>query len=345
MAWHNIRGHDAVWQMFLAALQQNRLGQAYLLVGPEGIGKTLFARALAQALLCERPPALLSACQRCSACAQVAAGTHPDLLVLRTPDGKHELPVAAMREFCAQLALTPVRGARKIGIVADADNFNDESANSFLKTLEEPPPGTLLLLIGSSTDRQLPTILSRCQVVRFAPLSEADIVAILEDHGLAEAEERPRLARLAGGSAARALTLADPSFATVRRQLLDGLLAPKPDFHRLTQLWTQFHDDAGKDSAAQRRRATLVLQILIDTLRHALKRSLGAPVAGIDAAELLLINTFAERVGTEGLLELLEHCLAAEQYVERRVQLLLIVEAIVGKFCSANTRSGHSGIR
>src|SRR5215211_2586111 len=179
MSWNRIRGQDAARVTFLAAIDRGRLGQAYLLVGPEGVGKRLFARELAKAFLCERPAGKMLACGACPACAQVEAGTHPDLLFLRTPEGKHELPVAAMREFCAQLALKPTRGARKIGIVEDADDFNEESANSFLKSLEEPPPGSLLLLIGTSTDRQLPTILSRCQLVRFALISDADLSAIL----------------------------------------------------------------------------------------------------------------------------------------------------------------------
>ncbi|MCS6866981.1 MAG: DNA polymerase III subunit delta' [Gemmataceae bacterium] len=340
MSWPAIRGHAAVWQLFLNAVQQNRLGQAYLLVGPEGIGKKRLAYALAQALLCPQPPALLTACNRCPACAQVAAATHPDLLVLRTPAGKQELPVAAMREFCAHLALTPVRGSRKIGIVEDADDFNDESANAFLKTLEEPPPGTLLLLVATSTDRLLPTILSRCQVVRCAALSEADLIAILEQHGIGDAPQRSRLARLAGGSAARAVALADPAFATFRRQLLEGLLSPRPDFRSLAALWTQFHDEAGKDSAAQRTRAALVLQMLIDTLRHALKLSLGATVSDLEAAELLRLKAFAERLGTARLMELLEQCLQADHYVERRVQLILVVEAIVAQFTANRVPPG-----
>ena len=87
----------------------------------------------------------------------------------RPPD-KHELPVDEIRDFCAKLARKPSRGGRVVGIVEDADDFNAESANAFLKTLEEPPAGAILLLIATGTAHQLPTILSRCQVVRFAPL-------------------------------------------------------------------------------------------------------------------------------------------------------------------------------
>ena len=110
-----------------------------------------------------------------------------------------------MREFCAQLSRKPTRGSRKIGIVEDADDFNEESANAFLKTLEEPPPGALLLLIATDIGRQLPTILSRCQVVRFASLSDADVAAILEAHAVDDAAKRDRLTRSASGSAGRAL--------------------------------------------------------------------------------------------------------------------------------------------
>lgn len=332
MSWNRIRGQDAARQTFLAALDRGRLGQAYLLVGPDGVGKRLFARELAKSFLCERPPGKMSACGACPACAQVEAGTHPDLLFLRTPEGKHELPVAAMREFCAQLALKPTRGPRKIGIVEDADDFNEESANSFLKTLEEPPPGALLLLIGTGTDRQLPTILSRCQLVRFQPLSDADLGAILTEHGIEDPAKRDRLARLGSGSAARALALDDDSIWQVRQALVDGLTAPRPSFQPLAETWAKFHEDAGKDSAAQRTRASLVLKFLIEAVEHALKLSLGAAVGGCDAAEAARLKSFADRVGTAALLELLDRCVEADFHVERRVQLILVVESVIEKF-------------
>jgi DNA polymerase-3 subunit delta' len=254
------------------------------------------------------------------------------LLFLRTPEGKHELPVAAMREFCAQLALKPTRGPRKIGIVEDADDFNEESANSFLKTLEEPPPGALLLLVGTGTDRQLQTILSRCQLVRFAPLSNADLSAILEAHGIADPVKRERLVRLASGSASRALALDDDSIWQVRQKLLEGLTAPRPNFLPLAETWAKFHEDAGKDSAAQRTRASLVLKFLIEAVEQALKLSLGATVIGLDAVESARLKSFADRVGTAGLLELLDRCVEADYHVERRVQLILVVESVVEKF-------------
>ena len=340
MSWDRIRGQDAARHAFLTAIDANRLGQSYLLVGPDGVGKRLFARELAKAFLCERPPAKMTACDRCPACAQVEAESHPDLLVLRTPEGKHELPIEEMREFCARLARKPTRGPRKIGIVEDADDFNASSANAFLKTLEEPPPGVLLLLIGTGTDRQLPTILSRCQVVRFAPLAHADVVAVLALRGIQDAAKRDRLARLGSGSVSRALALDDDSIWQVRQKLVEGLTAPRPSFQPLAEAWAKFHEDAPKDSgkdagkntAAQRVRASLVLQFLIEAVEHALKLSFGATVSGLDAAEAARLKAFADRLGSDGLMELLDRCVEADTQVERRVQLILVVESVLEKF-------------
>lgn len=333
MSWDRIRGQDAARDTFFSAVERGRLGQAYLLVGPDGVGKRLFARELAKALLCERPPAPLTACDRCPGCVQVEASSHPDLLFLRTPEGKHELPVDAMREFCSHLALKPTRGPRKVGIVEDADDFNEESANSFLKTLEEPPPGALLLLVGTSTDRQLPTILSRSQVVRFAPLADADVRAILEANGVGDATTRERLARLGAGSASRALALDDESIWQVRQKLVEGLTDARPSFRPLAETWAKFHEDAGKDKgAAQRMRASLVLQFLIEAVTQSLKLSLGARVTGLDDREAARLKAFADRVGAAGLMELLDRCVEADFHVERRVQLILIVESVVEKF-------------
>lgn len=333
MSWDRILGQDAARDTFLTAIERGRLGQAYLLIGPEGIGKRLFAKELAKAFLCEKPPAPMTACDRCPACAQVEAGSHPDLLFLRTPEGKHELPIEEMREFCQHLSRKPIRGGRKIGIVEDADDFNASSANAFLKTLEEPPPGALLLLIGTGTDRQLPTILSRCQVVRFAPLSDASVSAILAREGIDDPVKRDRLARLGSGSVSRALALDDDSIWQVRQKLIEGITSTRPSFQPLAETWAKFHEDAGKDkTAAQRMRASLVLKFLIEAVEQALRLSLGATVVGLDAAEASRLKAFADRVGTDGLMELLDRCVEADFHVERRVQLILVVESVIEKF-------------
>jgi DNA polymerase-3 subunit delta' len=345
MGWDRVRGHDGPLSTFRAAVDRGRLGQAYLFVGPDGIGKRLFALELARALLCERPPAPLTACGRCPACAQVEAGTHPDVFVLRTPDGKHELPVAEMRGFCTQMALKPTRGGRKVGIVEDADDFNEESANCFLKTLEEPPPGSLLILLATGTDRQLPTILSRCQVVRFSPLRPDDLRAVLAEQGVEDPARLDRLVRLGGGSAARALALNDDEFWAVRQRLIDGLTVPRPNFAALAETWQHFYEEAGKETSAQRLRVSLVIRFLVEALQHALRLSLGADAPGLDPAEADRLRAFAERLGPDRLLELIDRCVEADYHVERRVQLILVVEAVLEQFTRPPAAAPNAGRR
>ena len=333
MSWDRVRGHAAALNSFRAAAAAGRLGQAFLFVGPDGVGKRLFARELAKSFLCEKPPAAMTACDRCPACAQVDAGTHPDVFALRTPEGKHELPVSAMREFCAQMALKPTRGSRKVGVVEDADDFNDQSANAFLKTLEEPPPGSLLILLGTNLDRQLPTILSRCQVVRFSSLSPDDLRAVLAAEGIEDAARIDRLVRLAGGSAARALALNDDQFWAVRERLIEGLTSVRPNFAALTEAWQDFDNAAGKDNtAAQRLRASLVIRFLVETVQQALRLSLGADVPDLDPAEAARLRAFADRLGPDRLLELIDRCVEADYHVERRVQLVLVAESVLEQF-------------
>ncbi|VTT96910.1 dna polymerase tau gamma subunit : DNA polymerase III, delta'' subunit OS=Singulisphaera acidiphila (strain ATCC BAA-1392 / DSM 18658 / VKM B-2454 / MOB10) GN=Sinac_4806 PE=4 SV=1: DNA_pol3_delta2 [Gemmataceae bacterium] len=329
MSWDRVRGHADVKQSFRGAFAAGRLGQSFLFVGPDGVGKQLFARELAKALLCERPPAPLTACDHCPGCAQVEAETHPDYHTLRTPAGKQELPVDEMRAFCARLARKPSRGNRTVGVVIDADDFNAESANSFLKTLEEPPPGAVLVLIATGLDRQLPTILSRCQVVRFQPLNAADVARVLEAEGVEDPARRERLARLAGGSVARAVALDDDAIWQVRETLIAGVASPRPNFAKLAEAWQKFVEDAGDDSAAKRTRASVVIGFLVDALRQALRLALGSEVGGLDPADEPRLRALAERHGPDRLLELIEKCVEADYRVERRVQLILVIESVL----------------
>ncbi len=180
MVWQGIEGHDAIADRFRTALTHGRLASTFLFVGPAGIGKRTFALKLAQSLLCQAVPAeQLAPCGTCDSCIQVLAGTHPDLHLVCKPADKGFIPLAAfigdddhrMREgLCHAIALKPFMGGRRIAIIDDADYLNEEGANSLLKTLEEPPPRSVLILIATSLERQLPTIRSRCQTVRFGRL-------------------------------------------------------------------------------------------------------------------------------------------------------------------------------
>src|SRR5205807_8930530 len=200
---------------------------------------------LAKALLCETPRGeRLEACDHCPACAQVTAGTHPDHFVAGRPEESLELPISVMREFCHQFALKSARGQGKVAILDDADDLNEEAANCFLKTLEEPPPRSVLLLIGTSPDRQLSTIVSRCQVVHFSPLPEDLVAELLKTQGVEDAQLVGRLARMSGGSVGQALALADPALWQFRATLLAQLCQAPCDTVALAQTWIRFVEEA-----------------------------------------------------------------------------------------------------
>jgi DNA polymerase-3 subunit delta' len=317
-------------RLFEQAVRRNRLAHAYLFTGPPGVGKRLFAQELAKALLCEKAtPERLEACDRCPSCMQVEAGTHPDCFAASRPEEAHEFPTALMLELCQRFALKSMHGRGKVGIVDDADDLNEEAANRFLKTLEEPPPRSVLILIGSSRERQLPTIVSRCQVVRFAPLPEALVADILRQQELPDPQLIERLARLSGGSPGQALALADPELWEFRRKLLDGLARPQPDSVALGKALTEFVEEAGKDSAAQRRRASLVLRLLIEFLNDVLRLRVGGTPRLGETEDQRVLQALADRLEPEPLLGALERCLEGDAHIDRRVQLVLALEALL----------------
>jgi DNA polymerase-3 subunit delta' len=322
-------------QAFERVVRSGRLAHAYFFAGPAGIGKHLFAVELAKALLCEAPPtSRLEACDTCPACLQVEAGTHPDFFAASRPPESPNMPIEVVRELCRDLALKPARGHGKVAILDDADDLDDPitnhaAANAFLKTLEEPPPRSVLLLIGISPERQLSTIISRCQVVRFAPLPESLVAELLRSEGIEDEALVGRLARLSDGSPGQARALADPALWEFRRVLLEGLTRPQPDTVALAQQWMRFLEEGGKDSAGQRRRAGLVLRLLIDFLADGLRFQVGLTPRLAEPEDLRLLRKLAEHASLDQMLDLLERCLEGDIQIDRRVQLVLVLEALL----------------
>jgi DNA polymerase-3 subunit delta' len=330
VAWQRIRGHDALIEGFTRAVRRGRLAHAYLFTGPVGVGKRLFALELAKALLCEKATGgSLQACDRCPSCVQVEAGTHPDFFTAVRPPESHEFPLELMHELCQSFALKSARGRGKVILLDDADDLNQESANCFLKTLEEPPPRSVLILIGSTADRQLQTIVSRCQVIRFVPLSAELVDELLQAQGVEDAALRARLVRLSAGSPGLAKELADPALWEFRRSFLDGLTKPPIPSVALSRQWMEFVEEAGKESAAQRRRAQLVIRLLIDFLDDALTVSLNGIPRRTEAEDRPGLEVLARRAGPDHLLEALERCMEADRQIDRRVQLVLTLEGVL----------------
>ena len=287
MAWHGILGHDDVAQQFRQAIGRGRLASSFLFAGPAGIGKLTFAVKLGQSLLClQRPEAALDPCECCPSCLQVAAGTHPDLEIVSKPEDKSFLPLELfigdkehrMKEgLCRKIALRPFLGGRKIAIIDDADFLNAEGANCLLKTLEEPPPQSLLILIGTSAAKQLPTIRSRCQLIRFRPLRTEQVEELLLSRGLvAEPSEAQRLAAASEGSVQRAMELADAELWDFRDKLQQRLAEPQMDGVGLAKTVMALIEEAGKDAPVKRRRMRQIARFTADFYRAVLRQRCGA---------------------------------------------------------------------
>jgi DNA polymerase-3 subunit delta' len=331
VSWHSVHGHDRIVAALRSSLRNGRFPHAFLFVGPDGIGKRTFARTLAQALLCEtNPEALLEPCGHCPGCVQVKAGTHPDLLEAARPEDRQELPIRVIRDLCAEFGLKPARGPRKVAIVDDVDDMNDEAANAFLKTLEEPPPGAALILIGTSAELQLETIVSRCQVIRFEPLSEPVLADLLVEKGVAsDADDAARLAALGEGSMSRAVGLANADLERFRRDLIDELACEHGfDPSQLAQRLQAFTKQAGKEAADQRRRASLLVGDLARLFRGVLWQTATLEPPCPDPADRRAASALAERLEPEDVFVLADRCLEADYHLRRNLYLPVVVESL-----------------
>ncbi len=208
-------GHDGAELAFEDARARGRLHHAWLLTGPEGVGKATFAFRAARRLLGAPEAAdcgVLGADPTHAVSRQVMARAHPDLLVLERvgADGKPRriIPVDEARKLSEFFSKSPASAPHRVAIIDAADDLNMNAANAVLKTLEEPPPQGVLLLVSHSPGGLLPTIRSRCRRLGFSPMAEAETAQFVEDRAGVSQEDAIRLARMSGGAPGRAWRLA-----------------------------------------------------------------------------------------------------------------------------------------
>ena len=205
-------------------IAEGRVRHAYLITGPDGIGKRTLALDFARALNCSEPPSVGEFCATCRSCVLVEGMVHPDLHVVTPDEDKVRLHVDNMRDLQHKIALTPIEGDRRIALLPGFDRATDNAANALLKTLEEPPGNVVFLLTARDQEGLLPTIVSRCEVIRLRSVNKETLISALINQGHA-ADQAALLAGISAGLPGRALALGENENALeARRERLDELI-------------------------------------------------------------------------------------------------------------------------
>jgi DNA polymerase III subunit delta' len=223
MTFGEIYGHEKAIAILKNAMANNRIAHAYLFYGMEGIGKRTAAAVFARALNCEgeAPP-----CDACASCRKAQRQNHPDIITI-TAEGQF-IKIGAVKELQEQMKFRPREGRRRVFIIPEADRMNTAAANAFLKTLEEPTAGNILLLTTSRPHALPMTILSRCQHLRFTPLPRREVTRFLREKEALDQDAASVLAASSRGSIGKALEMKRDDYLTMRNGIIEHLSADNP---------------------------------------------------------------------------------------------------------------------
>ena len=222
MSFDDIKGQERAVSFLKNSIALQRIANAYIFCGSEGIGKRLAALNFAKAINCPRPIGE-SGCDSCPSCAKIASLNHPDVFLASPEKTGGSVKIDDIRAIIEDVGLKPYEAKKKVYIIDEANSLTEEAANALLKTLEEPSADATLILITESPAGLLPTIRSRCQVVKFFALDCAIVKEILmKDHGLDEVMAHV-LANISCGRMSQALRFKDGDFFRKRESMINAL--------------------------------------------------------------------------------------------------------------------------
>lgn len=336
MPLDGLRGHREIYQSLLSELS-TRPSHAYLFSGPRGTGKSLVARGLVHSIVCERATGAefcctpdrcamhesggqpqagrgrakepVRKCECCPGCVQTAIGVHPDVTHIERAENRTDVLIEQVRDLIAQLGFRPTRAPMRLAVLDDAETLNLPAQNALLKTLEEPPGHALIFVITASERALLDTVRSRLRPVRFPPLAPADIEAILAARGMADAKRSHAIARLARGSASRAIELLDGEEPPLTA-MLDNLKAAKRLNFATAAAIAQEHFSTREQAAEN---FELIARTLEEILSYKL---LGADFAASSPDAAGVMKEIAVLFSVEGLVRCVRAAVMAHEAVE-----------------------------
>lgn len=334
MVW-DIVGQERAVAALRRDLSAARPAHAYLFVGPPQVGKATLALRLAQALNCLDNPAGDEPCGHCNACRRIASDLHADVMTIGIADAADdggpahkEIRISQIREVEQAISLSPYEGRYRVVVVDPADAMNEEAQNAFLKTLEEPPPHVVIVLITAAEDALLPTIRSRCRRLELTVLPVGHVEAALRDYWAVEPAQARLLARLSEGRLgwARAALDSDQGVLAARQEAIQRLreVVTGDRFHRFSY---------AADLAAQfsRNRAAVLasLDLWTSWWRDVLLAQSGCfeSIVNIDMADVL--RSEAGRYQVQDVVSFLEAVRTTRRHLENNVNPRLALEVLM----------------
>jgi DNA polymerase-3 subunit delta' len=318
----NLLGHEWAVDMLRHHIKHDGLRHAYLFAGPPGLGRRTLALRLAQALNCEKPIALGEPCLVCRTCKQTEAMQHPDLAVIQAESEGGILKVDQVREVQHSLSLKPYQSKYRVAIFLRFQEANDNAANALLKTLEEAPAHAVLILTADSPEQLLPTIVSRCEILRLRPLPVAAIEADLLERGL-EPERARLLAHISGGRPGYARRLVDDSSLLEKREeRLNDLqtLLPSPRVEKFS-----YAEKLSKDKDTMRQ----TILIWLSYWRDVMLRVAQAETTLINVDRNMEIEFLAGRLDLPTARRVVNDLEGALEKMERNVNSRLLAEVLL----------------
>lgn len=339
MPFTDISAHDHIIEHFRKALAINHLSHAYIFTGQDGIGKTLFAKEFSKALFCGKYEH--DSCNSCKTCIRIEKDNHPDIHWI-TIDAKAKfIKIENIRDLQYSIRLSPVESDHKVFIIKAADSMNEEASNCLLKTLEEPSPNTIIILIANSLTPVKETIKSRCQIIRFRPIPTNIIENLLINKFNVDKNKVGWISRFCSGSLGNAIELLEENFYEKNNRIVDRISGLDIDNLAFAE---EIIDSflSSSDSLEDKRQ---MLKRVIDCILQFYRDLLIVKISNTHDARKQKLPLFnAERedalyscinyVTKEQIITLIDEILVFTKYIDYNLNINLLIENIITRIAT-----------
>lgn len=320
MSWQEIKGQESAISFLKNILSEGKFSGAYLFVGLQGVGKRLTAKNFAKILNCQNRAGSFDCCDQCPPCVKIDNFNHPDVSWIGRAEDAQKISISQIRNIKREIALKPYEGEIKIYVILKTELLTEEASNCLLKTLEEPPADALLILTTSDMRKLLPTIVSRCQLVKFSSLPTGEVEEILQSRHNQLPLTASFLANLCEGRLGKAIELKDRDILRERDEIVDQFLVSP----------FRFSEDKSREKIEE------ILKILLSWYRDILIskcKATSSPLINLDRGEEIL--NLANEISLEKLTRAIKVIIRTYSFIQQNANPKLALEVMAGELKNA----------